>query len=166
MGVEALEAEIGTRLPEDYRRFLSDRTFEIDGTHWFQITERTPFGEQGGINQLFSLDDFSNDGIRGFPDQQMLIIGSSLLGYPTCLCIGEDRFGHVFYYDFEERIDWSQAEFEGMFPNLVEDIRNFIDDRDAGSLPQKPPGYENFYHAADSFSEFLTKLERETYEEQ
>lgn len=86
MDVKTLETKIGKRLPEDYRSYLSDRSFRLNGTHWYQITERTPFGEQGSIERLLTLDDFANGGINGFPDRMMLIIGDDLFGYATCIC--------------------------------------------------------------------------------
>lgn len=165
MDVHSLENQIGRKLPEDYSNYLSDGSFRLDGTHWYQISERTPFGEQGGIYRLFTLDDFANDGINGFPDEMMLIIGDNLFGYATCICLHEVRFGHVFYYDFEQRAFWSKENFRSMFSNLDDNIVQFIRDRDAGLLPPKETGLESFYHAADSFSEFLAKLEPEDTDE-
>lgn len=166
MDVHTLENQIGKRLPEDYRNYLSDGSFRLHGTHWYQISERTPFGEQGIIGRLLTLDDFANDGINGFPDEMMLIIGDNLFGYPTCICLNEARFGHVFYYDFEQRVFWPKEQFQSMFSNLADNITQYIYDRDAGLLPQKETGLECFYHAADSFSEFLAKLEPEDAEEE
>ena len=158
MDVQTLENQIGKRLPGDYRKYLSDGIFRLNGTHRYPISERTPFGEQGVIYRLLTLDDFANDGINGFPDEMMLIIGDNLFGYPTCICLNELRFGHVFYYDFEQRAFWPKEQFDSMFSILADEIAQYIRDRDAGLLPPKETGLESFYHAADSFSEFLTKL--------
>ena len=166
MDVQALETQIGKRLPDDYRNHLSDGSFRLNGTHWYSISERTPFGEKGGIDRLLTLDDFANDGINGFSDEMMLIIGDNLFGYATCICLNDARFGHVFYYDFEQRAFWPKEQFQAMFSNLADSISQYISDRDAGLLPQKELGLACFYHTANSFSDFLAKLEVEDAEEE
>ena len=162
MDVETLERQIGIQLPDDYRCHLSAATtFQLDATHWYRITERTPFGDKGGIDRLLTLKDFAKEGINGFPDVKMLIIGDNLFGYTTCICLDRARYGHVFYYDFEQRSLWAREQFFKMFPDLSEDIKQYIQDRDLGLLPKKQDGFESFYHTANSFSGFIAKLERE-----
>ena len=103
--VEELEEQIGTRLPEDYRAFLAENDgFSLEESQTFPLTEKTPFGDSGILDKIFILDDFDRDGVRGFQDENMLIVGEDLLfGCLTCLCLCKSQFGHVFYYDIQQR---------------------------------------------------------------
>ena len=166
MTPEDIEELIGTKLPDDYRAFLSGHAeSHFDVSKHYPITEKTPFGDTAVLDELATLKDFEKDGVNGFQDVSMLIIGSNLFGYPTCLCLSPERFGHIFYYDIQQRSLWEEDQFYSMFENLADEIKDYLKMRSDGKLPQKEEGFESFYHAANSFTEFMGLLKDEEIED-
>jgi len=163
MTLEELQEWIGFTLPADYQDFLSSPSpLQLEVTHWYPISEPTPFGEHGGIDTLYNLEHFADTGINGFADVAMLIIGGSVFGYPTCMCLAPNRFGHMYYYDFQQRSLWPDSQFHSMFKGLSGSILQYLVMRKARTLHKKEEGFESFYRAADSFTEFLSLLKPET----
>jgi hypothetical protein len=74
-------------------------------------------------------------------------------------CTGRDA-GHVYMDDCEGRSAWPDETFYERFANLSPDIKRYLEMRKKGKLPKKPKGYEHVYRLAQSFSEFIDRLER------
>ena len=162
MTFQELEQRIALKLPDDYRQFLEAHTESLLPTSQvFSLSEKTPFGESGVLDELNTLGSFANNGIRLFEDVRMLVIGDNLFGYPTCLCLKYPRHGHVFYFDIQQRSLWQDEQFYSMFENLAETVKDYLRMRSAQQLPRKEAGLESFYHVADSFSEFQGLLRDE-----
>lgn len=159
MSFTELEQRIGLKLPEDYRQFLEHhREAYLPNTKVFPLGEQTPIGETGVLDELKTLESFEEDGIHLFEDADMLIIGDNLFGCPTCLSLRTSSFGHIFYYDLQQRVFWPDSQFHSMFENLAESVTRYLESRAAGELPAKESGMESFYHVADSFSAFQALL--------
>lgn len=164
MTVEDIEERVGTKLPDDYRAFLSGHAeSQFSVSQRYPLSERTPFGEFAILDELATLKDFEKDGVNGFQDVSMLIIGNNLFGYPTCLCLSAPRFGHVFYYDIQQRSLWEDDRFYSMFESLADTIKDYLRMRSNEELPEKEEGFESFYHAANSFTEFQSLLRDEEF---
>ena len=166
MTIEELEKSIGSRLPDDYRGFLSAHDdSQLSCTQLFPFTEKTPFGDEGVLDELLTLEDLGSDRPVWIDDVGMLIIGDNLFGYPTYICLREPRVGHIFYYDIQQRSLWEDDQFDRMFENLADGIKEYLSMRSEARLPQKEDGFESFYHVANTFSEFQNLLRDEEIEE-
>jgi hypothetical protein len=55
----------------------------------------------------------------------------------------------------EQRYFWPDKEFHERFTTLAPELKEWLRKRKARQLPAKRKGYENFYHIADSFTEFF-----------
>ena len=88
----------------------------------------------------------------------MICIGYGHFGLTTCLSISGLDHGQVFALDIEMRFYWDEQTLRKL-PHLDPTIREFFRLRDADELPWRPWGYENCYHVADSFTDFLSKLQ-------
>lgn len=166
MTIEELEKSIGSRLPNDYRIFLeSHDDSQLPCTQLFPFTEKTPFGDEGMMDELLTLEDLGSDRPVWIEDVGMLIIGDNLFSYPTYICLSEPRVGHVFYYDIQQRSLWEDDQFSRMFQNLADGIKDYLKMRSGGLLPQKDDGFESLYHVANSFSEFQNLCRDEEIEE-
>jgi hypothetical protein len=73
-------------------------------------------------------------------------------------CTGLDT-GHVYMHDHEGRFAWPDSIFYERFPNLSPVIKQYLKQRKQGKLPTKPKGYEHVYRLAESFTEFIDRLE-------
>jgi hypothetical protein len=118
----------------------------------------TPFGEHiltclHSVQQVVNLLDS-----RKAP-RNMVCVGYGHFGMTTCLSVAGIDHGKVFSLDTEMRFFWDEEILSGL-PALDPTIREFFRLRDADELPERPWGYENCYHIADSFVEFLGKLHR------
>ena len=89
----------------------------------------------------------------------MLCIGLGHFGMTTCLSIAGLDHGQIFALDTEMRYFWDEETLDGL-PHLDSSIKEFFELRDNDELPNRPWGYENCYHIAESFTEFLSKLHR------
>lgn len=154
--VSELEALIGVSLPLDYRQFhLSDGGGYIsDGLA--ECTVPTPFGrhiitELHNVRQVINLLDSS------VTPRNMICVGYGHFGMTTCLSIAGLDHGQVFSLDTEMRYYWN-AETLSKLPALASSIKEFFKQRDKDELPERPWGYENCYHLANSFDIFLSKL--------
>ena len=166
MTIEELERSIGSQVPNDYRSFLeTHEDSQLPCTQLFPFTEKTPFGDEGVLDELLTLEDLGSDRPVWIDAVGMLIIGDNLFGYPTYICLREPRVGHVFYYDIQQRSHWEDEQFSRMFESLDEDIKEYLRLRSDGKLPQKENGFESFYHVASSFTEFQNLLRDEEIEE-
>jgi hypothetical protein len=166
MTLDDLEMSIGSKLPDDYREFLgTHRESQLPCTKVFPFTEKTPIGEKGVLDELLTLDDLGSNRPVWIEDIGMLIIGDNLFGYPTYVCLKEPWFGHIFYFDLQQRSLWEDEQFHRMFENLADEIKDYLRMRAEGTLPQKKAGFESFYHVANSFSEFQGLLQDEEIEE-
>jgi hypothetical protein len=74
-----------------------------------------------------------------------------------CLSIAGLDHGQVYSLDTEMRFFWDQDTLNDL-PDLDSSIKEFFRLRDADELPERPWGYENCYHLADSFTEFVAKM--------
>lgn len=154
--VAELEGLIGVRLPPDYRSFL----LEIGGGEMRDVivpcTLPTPFVEHI-ITSFHSVQEVINLLASGKAPRNMVCIGFGHFGMTTCLSIAGLDHGQVFSLDTEMRFFWDDDTLSQL-PHLVPSIREFFRLRDANELPERPWGYENCYHVADSFAEFLGKM--------
>jgi hypothetical protein len=154
--IEELENLIGVRLPADYRDFLR----EVGGGYLADVlvpcTVPAPFGEHliaslhtvGEVIELLDSDK---------APRNMVCIGYGHFGMTTCLSVAGLDHGQVFSLDTEMRFFWDKKTLRRM-PHLDPAVREFFRLRDADQLPRRPWGYENCYHVAKSFTEFLGKM--------
>jgi hypothetical protein len=73
-------------------------------------------------------------------------------------CTGSDA-GYVYFYDGDGRSAWPDQLFVEMFPGLAPEIREYLELRRSGRLPEKRKGYEHVYRLATSFAEFIEALQ-------
>jgi hypothetical protein len=143
-------------LPQDYRTFL----LEIGGGELrdtvVPCTVPTPFGEHI-ITCLHSVEEVIGLLDSDKAPRNMICVGYGHFGMTTCLSVSGIDHGQVYSLDIEMRFFWDEAKLRE-FPHLDPTILDFFRLRDADELPGRPWGYENCYHVADSFKEFLGKL--------
>lgn len=156
--IAELEKLIGVPLPSDYRAFLT----ETGGGYLEAVapcTIRTPFGRHN-LTVLHSPPKVISFLDSTVTPRNMICVGYGHFGMTTCLSIAGLDHNQVFSLDTEMRFyKWGDKELS-RFPHLDPEVREFFRLRDAGELPERPWGYENCYHIADSFDEFLSKFER------
>jgi hypothetical protein len=155
--IARLESLIGVPLPTDYREFLmaSGGGYVRDGLA--QCTEPTPFGKHN-IGELHGVGEVINFLDSNVTPRNMICIGYGHFGMTTCLSIAGLDHGKVFALDTEMRYYTWDEEVLSRLPHLADSVKEFFRMRDADELPERPWGYENCYHIADSFGEFLSKL--------
>jgi hypothetical protein len=154
--VEELERLIGVPLPVDYRRFLIEVGAGYLKDALVRCTVPTPFGECNitrvhNVSEVVSLLDSDK------APRNMICVGFGHFGMTTCLSIAGLDHGQVFALDTMMKFFWTQDVIDS-YPHLDPSILEFFRLRDADELPSRPWGYENCYHIADSFEEFLGKL--------
>jgi hypothetical protein len=154
--VEELERLIGVRLPSEYRNFL----LEIGGGNIRDVivpcTVPTPFGELNATC-LHSVADVISLLDSGITPRNMICIAYGHFGMTTCVSVAGIDHGQVFALDTEMRFFWDEGTLERL-PDLHPSIKEFFRMRDADELVERPWGYENCYHVADSFIGFLEKM--------
>lgn len=89
--------------------------------------------------------------------RNMICIGYGHFGATTCLSIAGLDHGQIFSLDTELRFYWDESDI-ARYPHLAPEIREFFRMRDADELPSRPWGYDNCYHVANTFREFISKL--------
>lgn len=154
--VAEFEGLIGTRLPPDYRSYL----LEIGGGYVRDVlvpcTGPTPIGEHI-VTELHSVKEILALLKSNVTPRNMISIGYGHFGMTTCLSVAGLDHGQVFSLDTEMRFNWDDATISRL-PDLDPVVREFFRLRDANELPDRPWGFDNCYHIADSFSEFLSKM--------
>jgi hypothetical protein len=154
--IEELEHLIGVSLLSEYRAFL----IEVGGGYLRDVivpcTVPTPFGEHNltmlhSVNQVIGLLD------SGKAPRNMICISFGHFAMTGCLSIAGLDHGQVYSLDTEMRFFWDEDTLARL-PDLDPSIKRFFRLRDADRLPERPWGYENCYHIAASFPEFLTKM--------
>lgn len=152
----AIEEAIGVRLPDVYRSFLkSDGGGYVDDA-LAECTCPAPFAHLN-ITELHSANDVINLLDSNVTPRNMICIGYGHFGMTTCLSVAGLDHGHVFALDTEMRYYWDDDTL-AKFPSMDESVKEFFRKRDEDVLPERPWGYENCYHVADSFTLFLSKL--------
>jgi hypothetical protein len=151
--VEALERQIGARLPEDYRKFA-----QIGGGYVGALScpckEPSPFGVHilSGFDTIAEVSSVLDSMIT---PRNMVTIASGDFGQFTCLSFaGIDR-GCVYALDSEFRCYWQDEEFHQRFKAMADCVREYLRLRRGGELLPKPAGYDSLYLLAESFDEFL-----------
>ena len=153
--IAAFESTVGVTLPADYRDFIATiGPSSLDG--WANCSYPTPFGSHG-VSTLYPIQEVDALLTSLIVPRNMICIGSGDFGAFTCLSVcGLDR-GAVYSLDGEmnyyKEMDGPQQFYAGS-PQAQEFYRL----RDEGQLPERPFGYENCYHVADSFVGFLLAL--------
>ena len=118
-------------------------------------TVLTPFGEHGmkTLNSVAEIIDLLDSWIT---PRNMICIGSGDFGATTCLSIAGLDHGHIYALDAEMKFLWDDEKLSRW--NFNAEAREFFRQRDADELPPRPWGYDNCYHIADSFTDFMSKL--------
>jgi hypothetical protein len=155
--IAELESQIGVPLPSEYREFLMTigGGYVRDGLAG--CTCPTPFGECN-ITEFHEVKDVVRLLDSTIAPRNLICIGSGHFGMTICLSIAGLDHGQVFALDTEMRYYKWNEEALSRLPHLDASIKEFFRLRDANELSERPWGYENCYHVADSFSEFLSKL--------
>ncbi len=153
--IEHIESLIGVSLPDDYREFLLS-TGGGELRAWVECSQPTPFGDHG-LNCLFSVDEIIELLDSTVVPRNMISIGYGDFGATTCLSIAGLDHGHVYSLDTEMRYYWDRERL-AQWTALDVTVAEFFRLRDEGRLVPKPWGYENCYHVADSFAEFVGRL--------
>jgi len=165
---EALVCEFEIRfslnLPPDYRDFLVHYGGVVgDAACPFQ--EPTPHGHDTLIDKFYGFTSPNRHDnvldqtelIDGAPD--VIGIGGNVMGEMFWLkCCGWDA-GHVYMHDGDSRSAWPDELFYKRFPNLSPEIQHYLVLRRQGNLPKKRKGYEHVYRLAESFGDFIDRLE-------
>jgi hypothetical protein len=107
----ALEASLGSRLPDDYRQFVRDcNGGHVGGLLWFY--GRTPTGEMAdaGIHHIGGLREesylsltWARDCYAGHIPDDLLWIMDDPFGNAICLCIRGESRGSIFFWDHENQ---------------------------------------------------------------
>jgi hypothetical protein len=121
-----------------------------------ECTQSTPFGEHI-ITEIHSCQRVVTLLDSGITPRNMICIASGHCGRTTCLSISGLDHGQVFSLDTEMRFYWDQETLSNL-PALAPSIKEFFRKRDNDELPERPWGYDNCYHIAESFNKFLDKL--------
>ncbi|MFL5328874.1 MAG: SMI1/KNR4 family protein [Gemmataceae bacterium] len=154
--IEELERLIGVPLPADYRTFL----LEVGGGYVRDVlvpcTVPTPFGEHI-LTSLHSVSEIIELLDSGKTPRNMICISYGHFGMTGCLSMAGLDHGQIFSLDTEMRFYWDEETLSRL-PALDSSIKEFFRMRDAHELPERPWGYENCYHIADSFTEFVSKM--------
>ena len=151
--VEALERDIGVRLPDDYREFV-----QIGGGYYGSVScpcrEPSPFGTHilSGFETIRGVRSVLNSMVV---PRNMVTVASGHFGQLTALSFAGIDLGCVYAIDSEFRCYWSDEEFHRTFTAMDDSIREYLRVRRVGELVQKPAGYDSLYLLADSFDEFL-----------
>jgi hypothetical protein len=157
--VGAFERRFGLSLPADFRTFLV-RHGGFKGEAVCPMIEPTPFGNSTIITGFygFHADEIgeTTDLIEGAP--KIIALGSECLGRMFWLFCAEPYVGHVFVRDHYGRSSWSDEDFF-KWPHLAPEIRQYLDLRREGKLPEKPEGFEDVYLVARSFTDFIDSLQ-------
>jgi hypothetical protein len=155
--VADLERLIGVPLPPDYRRFLQ----EVGGGELTDVlvpaTVPTPFGEHN-LTCLHSVREVLGLLHSAVAPRNMICISYGHHGMTGCLSVAGLDHGHVYALDTEMRFFWDEDTLSRL-PGLDPSIKEFFRLRDADELPERPWGYENCYHLADSFTEFVANMQ-------
>lgn len=160
--VAELETQIGVSLPAAYRKFLltDGGGYLLDGL--VECSMPTPFGRHI-ITELHDCQSVINLLDSSVTPRNMICIGYGHFGRTTCLSIAGLDHGQVYSLDTEMRFYWT-GETIAEFPSLAPSIREFFRMRDEDELPERPWGYENCYHIANSFEQFLGNLSTASYD--
>lgn len=164
--VEAYEQRFNLNLPDDYREFLVHHG-GIIGTGVCPFQEPTPCGSTTIIDRFYGFTSpervdnvvSATELIDGWPT--VVAIGDNLLGAMFWLICAGAKAGQVVMHDREGRSAWSDEMFRHMYPNLAQEIKDYLAARKKGRLPAKPKGYEHVYRLAPSFTEFINCLRPE-----
>ena len=152
----AIEDAIGVHLPEDYRSFLAHDGGGYVNDGLAECTCPTPFAELN-ITELHSVKDVAGLLDSTVTPRNMICIGYGHFGMTTCLSVAGLDHGNIFALDTEMRYFWDDETLSNL-PDLADSIKEFFRQRDEDELPERPWGYENCYHVANSFTQFLSKL--------
>lgn len=147
--IEALEACLPRRLPEDYRKFLISPG-EDDTEFLFPIRVPNPLANCG-ITRLMpvsELDAYDHD-------NQFLRIGNDMMSNGLFLSLRDPDLGSIWFFDAQQRECWQDERFYEMFANIAPEIEEYLQARQDGALPDKEAAMYSYYHVADSFTEFL-----------
>ncbi|SFJ38564.1 SMI1/KNR4 family protein [Planctomicrobium piriforme] len=154
--IKSLEARIGVALPHDYRDFLQ----QVGGGELrdaiVPCTVPTPFGAHN-LTWLHSVSELIDLLTSTVAPRNMICFSYGHFGMTGCLSIAGIDHGHVYALDTEMRYFWNDERLS-CYPHLDPDIKEFFRMRDAEELPERPWGYENCYHMASSFTEFVQKM--------
>jgi SMI1/KNR4 family protein SUKH-1 len=143
-------------LPADYRGFLQETGGGDLRDVVVPCTVPTPFGEHN-LTCLHSIREVIDLLDSKVAPRNMICIAYGHFGMTTCLSVAGPDEGKIFSLDTELRFFWDDKTLSNL-PALDPTIKEFFRMRDANKLPERPRGYENCYHVADSFSEFLSKM--------
>ena len=159
--IAGFEAEIGTKLPDDYRVFLGEYSgmrIELE----CPVSEPTPFGDQASIETFYGFFD-SGHGYNSLNENSALSdgaptlipIASGYFGSQVFLFVSGKLEGQDYFRDGQGRAAWPDDQFERMFSNLAPDIKSYLKLRQEGGLPDKAGEFLHFYKLANTFTEYL-----------
>jgi hypothetical protein len=149
---EEVEARLGVALPSDYKRYLDARDdFFLDCSRSVEAEEPTPFGDA-------VIDEFVPPNKIEVIDEKLVLVAQNSFGYPTYMSVHPSDYGYIYYYDFQQRTLQPDEWFYRQFPNLDPGIKEYLEMRSNGLLPEKPSGNESLYRLARSFSDFVAKM--------
>lgn len=133
--VRSLEKELGFSLPAEYKDFLLNHNGGWPEPNEFPI-EDNPSDDRGRVHYFLCIEDGDEYNLmdwvvdyEGRLPPGLLPIACDPGGNLICLSVSGENAGTVYFWDHEE---------------------------EAG--PGETPSYENAYHVAESFGEFLERL--------
>ncbi len=164
--VAEFERERGLRLPAEYRAFLLAFGGWTGSATCDFLEQPTPNGTGAWIDMFYGrmVPKYEVYDIRWATDSLgdspgfAVVASGGMNGCVVIVRCGGPDDGHVYFLDADQRSLWSDEEFRRMFTALDPVIEQWLEQRRAGQLPAKLPGYDCLYLLARGFTEFIGRL--------
>lgn len=156
--IAQIESRASVRLPKSYKNFLK-QCGGWWGTLYCDCTEPTPFGISHNVAGFHEADVVYRMLDSQIAPRNTIVIAIGNLKQYTLLSVAGIDYGSVYALDSEFRSRWDDEKFYRRFPNLAAEIKEYLELRRSGRLPEKHDTYGSLYHVANNFDEFLAKCQ-------
>jgi hypothetical protein len=159
--VRVIERTIGVPLPSAYRTFLLSMP-QADADLLIAAKEPTPFGTEHWLSVFHTAGDVGLLLDSNITPRNMVTIATGHFSKYTCLSVAGVDHGAVYALDGEFRAYMSDEDFHLRYPDMSDDLREYLRLRATGDLPEKHDTYDHVYLVANDFAEFLRNLRPST----